>query len=214
MKRGKKRSLRLSESVDNAIQSRATELGVSWSDVVNEVLNSFFCPTIVRQNEGLTKLVGTEYNDTNKVSTNRVDTNLVHTNYNKKKGIDFNSPNDSEESYQQPWVSDQVKRAMPYGEEFARVWSAWLGVNRDKGMPIITTVQLTQLKKIVETCGDDEEKALALISFSIENNYKGLIYERFTGNSKGKGRGFDPISPGDFEQMVSELSTQRRSDTD
>jgi antitoxin component of RelBE/YafQ-DinJ toxin-antitoxin module len=207
MKRTVKKNFRLSEELAKAIAVRASELGVSWSDVVNQVLFEYFSE---KKELPLTNLVSNNKVSINKVSTDSVSTNLVHTLYKRKKEKEIELPNNSNESYQQPdvFIPSQVKQAMPYGDRFAQIWSAWLGVNRDKGTPLISSIQLAQIKKIVETCGSDELKALDLISFSIENNYKGLCYDRFTGTGKAVGSGFKGISQSDFEQMVSNLSRQ------
>jgi hypothetical protein len=142
-------------------------------------------------------------------------TKYSSTKYSSKKHEEFSViPNKTEESYQQITLSDKVKTAMPFGEQFAEAWLGWRRHVKHRTRTHLTPDQeLAQFKRITDNCKTEEE-AVNIINTSIAQNYAGLIIPTRQANHSGKGKGFTGIDPEDFRAEAERLRNdlkQRRS---
>ena len=106
---------------------------------------------------------------------------ILYSTNSKKHEKKVEEPKKKNESYQQVSITEKVKRAMPYGDEFENAWISWRRYfKRRHGDHMTPDQELAQLKRITEHCTSEKE-AVHSINYSITQNYAGIHFER---NSK------------------------------
>jgi hypothetical protein len=76
---------------------------------------------------------------------------------------------------------------IPFTEQFAQSWQEWLTYRKERRLPAYKPMGLQKtLSRLIQLANNNEAEAIAIIDYSISQNYQGLFKEKRYGTSINK----------------------------
>ncbi len=73
---------------------------------------------------------------------------------------------------------------IPFTEQFAQSWQEWLTYRKERRLPSYKPMGLQKtLSRLIQLANNNEAEAIAIIDYSISQNYQGLFKEKNYGNN-------------------------------